>query len=371
MPTAAPAGTTELREAVLGAWRTLRARRKDAESKGVLAGGELAQAERRYDTLCRDYILHRVAEGLGPDPEVIDRERFEEILYQRAAPGRFARHVRDTKPSCLSRDTMTRMLASATELGPLLEAVRSVSGPRDAFDQHTPLRRHMRAWAEQTASDPFVRQCLEEIAAHVDELSKAVDDATTLLNNLRMRYERKHGGADRLAVERDEDGRLDVVARTGWDALEEHNTGDAGEVMASVAAAELAGSWLDRAAKDLNRELSRFFAELIPRQFALLAHLPRKKRKERTGGVRLSAALAARLVDAAETTDFVADPELKLGFERQKLPRWFRLLATRKGYRRVRDVLHGRKVQNASTVIFRRRGPAPRPEDGPDDDEKE
>ncbi len=353
-----PLTTSELRQEVLAAWQTLRRLRDASTSKGVIAGGELAEAEKKYEELARQYATHRIIHNKGPDPQVLDGETFEDVLYSMAAPGRFAKHIPKTKTSCLTRSTMTTVLTSGTKLSGILKALTALSAARDAFDQHTPLRRLIRRWAEQTRSDPFIGQCLQDVSAHVADFSKAIGDATSLLNNLRVTYEKENDGAARLTVERGDRGRLEVVAASAWQGAAKAGPDQVHKLYERLAAAELAAGRIEYGAKDVNRELSRFFAQLVPRYFALLSKLPRQQRKDLIGGVRLSPALAARLVEAAETTDFVADPDSELGFQRKSLPKRFRPLAEQQEYKRVRQAMHKRKVQDATTVIVRRKRPA-------------
>jgi len=355
--------TTEWRDAVLDAWHNLRRIRNAVAAKGMIAGGGLAEAEATYDTLARQYAVHRITKGLGPDPQALDRETFSDALFDMAARGKFAKHLQDSQPSRLARDTMAALLASGTDLSRLLKAVKAASPARDAFDPRTPVKELMREWAEQTAEDPFVEQCLCDIASHAAAFRRAVADTDALLNQLRMTYELEHDGAEVVAFRRGERGGLELVAVTGWETLTAACRKEAGEVYAALAGAEVAVTRMDRIAKDLNRELARFFAELIPRQFGLLSALPRGRRRELTGGIGLTPALAAKLAEAAATTDFLADPSGKLGVERQAIPRRFRPLVVQRAYQQVRDSVVGHRAHNDTTVVVRRAGPAPASED--------
>jgi len=350
--------TDELRDRVQTAWQSLRRQRSRSESKGELAGGDLAATEAAYHQAVGEYARRRIARGLGPDPQVIEAEVFDDILYALAEPARFAKQVSKTRPTSLARETMTLMLSSGVTLGETLAAARSATARRDSFGQTAPLKEHLRGWANRAASDPFVEACLKDVGSRQADFSRAVADADTLLNKLKVKLEREQGGAGRMAVVAGEDGGAELMATYAWDALVKASPDDAQEVFAAVAAAELAAGRIEHAAKDINRELSRFFAELVPRYFALISTLPRPRRKELTGGVRLTPALAARLVDAADGTDFVCDLDLALGFERRALPRRLRLIKNQRGYRRVHEMVAGRKVQDASTVVVRRSGPA-------------
>ena len=346
--------TSEMRRAVLEARRELRRLSNPSAATGAAAGAALEAAEAKHSMLAREYATHRITKGAGPDNEVLADETFAEVLYAMTGRGRFAKRIKKAKPSCLARDTMTAMLASAGGLAEILGALTASAAPRDAFDQHTPLRRRIRQWAEQAASDPFIDQRLREASAYLADFSAAIGETTSLLDDMRMKYERRNNGADRVFIKPGDSEKLEVVAVCAWAALAEAFPDDASKVCAKLAAAELAAARLDHAAKEINRELSRFFGELIPRLFTLMSSLPRERRRELTGGVKPTAALAARLVEAAEITDFVADTGLKLGFERKTLPKRFRALATHRGYKPIREAVVGRKVQDATTVVVRR-----------------
>jgi hypothetical protein len=352
-----PTSNSEMRDAVLKAWQTLRRLRNAADDQGVVAGGEAAAAETAYDRLCNEYATHRIVKGLGPDPEIIDRDTFAAVLSSIAEPARFAKRIGKTKPSSLARETMTRALSTGTSIANVLTAATSGAGPRDTFDQLTELRQALRAWADHTADDPYIGQCLKDVASHAAEFNKAVDDATTLLNRLRTKYEQSQNGADELVLQRNEHGKLQVAAVSEWDAMARSFPDDANEVYAGVAAAESAAAWIDHAAQDINRELALYFAELAPRYLKLLTTLPRARRKELTGGVRPTPGLAALFAETARSTDFIVDPATQLGFERRKLPKRFRVFASQPGYARVRDLIVGRKAQSASTVVVRRSTP--------------
>jgi len=337
-----------LRGALLGAWQSLRSARNDAVARGVVAGGELAAAEAKYKDLAGRYVTQRLVEGLGPDPELIDRDTFDATVLAAAEPGSFARKIRKQPASCLDRDTMAAMLASGPRLGELLDAA---ARPADAFDQQARLRQLMRTWAEGTLSDPFVSQCLQDVSERLAGFAGAVGNAVALLNELRMKYELEHRGAERVALARNADGKLELVAANPWAAIEKAFPADADQVYANTAVAELEAGRIEHAAGDINRELARFFAELIPRAFALTSKLPRPQRRERTGGTRLTPARAAALVEAAQATDFVADTGSKLGFARKPLPRRLRMLTSEPRYQRVRRIVEAQKVQDAGTVV--------------------
>ncbi len=347
-----------LRGELLAAWEELRRQRRAAESKGVIAGGDLAAAEARYDKLARRYAAARISDGLGPDPEVLDRETFDSVLAEMTNPERFAKRIPETKASALSPETRAAVLASGIKVAELLRALSAPSSFHDVFDQATPLRKLIRQWAGGTISDPFIHRRLIDVSKSQVQFERATADIDLLLHNLRIRYEAERdpsiGPAERLTVERDAGGGLNIVATVSWESLARAFPVEVDDVYASVATAEIAAERIDRAADEVNRELGRFFAELVPMSFALLSRLPRRNRRERTGGVRLSPALAARLVEAAQATDFVADPASPVGFERKFLPPRFRLLTTQRGYRRVRELMVGRKKQDDTTVVVRR-----------------
>lgn len=350
-----------LRGALLGAWQSLRSARNDAVAKGVVAGGELAVAETKYQDLARQYVTHRLAEGLGPDPELIDRDTFATTVLSATEPGSFARKIETQPASCLDQDTMAAVLASGPQLGDLLDAAAGASRPADAFDQQARLRRLLRTWAEGTLSDPFISQCLQDVSERLAGFAKAVDNATALLNELRMKYELEHRGAERIALARNTAGKLELIAANSWSSIEKAFPADADQVYANTAVAELEAGRIEHAAKDLNRELARFFTELIPRVFALTSKLPRPQRRERTGGARLTPARAAALVEAAQATDFVADTGSRLGFARKPLPKRLRILTSEPRYQRIRRIVEAQKVQDASTVVVHCPTPTPYP----------
>ncbi|MFW6108161.1 MAG: hypothetical protein ACOC70_03055 [bacterium] len=76
-----------------------------------------------------------------------------------------------------------------------------------------------------------------------------------------------------------------------------------------------------------------------------------------TGGVRPTPGLAGRLVAAANSTDFTAEPDTRLGFEARHIPARVRPLTRLPGYRSVRETVFGRQAKDASTVVVRRQPP--------------
>jgi len=350
-----------LRGALLGAWQSLRSARNDAAARGVVSDGKLAAAETKYKDLAGRYAILRVYEGLGPDPELIDRDTFAATVLSVAEPGPFARKIKKQPGSCLDRDTMAAMLASGPRLGELLEAAAGASRRADAFDQQARLRQLIRTWAEGTLSDPFISQCLQDVSERLAGFARAVDNAAALLNELMMKYELEHRGAERVALTRNAAGKLELVAANSWAASETAFPADADQVYANTAVAELEAGRIEHAAGDINRELARFFTELIPRAFALTSKLPRPQRRERTGGARLTPARAAALVEAAQTTDFVAEAGSKLGFARKPLPKRLRMLTSEPRYQRIRRIVEAQKVQDASTVVVHCPTPTPYP----------
>jgi hypothetical protein len=351
--TKATESTSELREAVLKAWQNLRRLRSAARDQGVEAGGDLSQAERAYEQLCRDYATYRIVKGLGPDPEVLDGETFESVLASFSNPGRRAKTTDTPCPSNLARETMTRMLSCGIGIADVLGAADQASESQEAFNPFTELRQALRRWADHTLGDPYIDRCLESAAAHTAEFNKAVDDARQLLNRMRAKYEETRNGADELIIQRNSHGKLQLSAVFEWDAMARMFPDDANEVYACVAVADLAARKIDHLADSLNRNLALFFSELIPRYLKLLRKLPVERRKELTGGVRPTSALAARLVATATATDFAVDTATRMGFGRRKLPKPLRLFSTQTGYERVRDLIAGRKTQDASTVVVR------------------
>lgn len=284
------------------------------------------------------------------------REALDEILDP-AEPCPFAKHIEHTKTSCLAREVMEAMLASGPDLGEILRAVIAARAT-DAFGQFAPQRQLIRRWAEQAAADPFISRCLEAAAEHKADFLRGVEDATAQLNNLRLKFEIENRGAQKVAAKRGIDGKVEVIATNSWAAIATAFPADAKEVHVNIAIAELAAGRIRHAATDINRELALFFGELVPKAFSLLARLPRRELRKRVGRIRLSAALAATLVDAAQTTDFVADSTSKLGFKRQSLPKRLRLLATLPEHAKVRELIVARRIQTARTVVVEPRAPS-------------
>ena len=88
------AETTDLRDAVLEARQSIRHLR----TRDTSDAGELAEAKERYKTLAREYAALRIAEGLAPEPEVVDRATLEEVLDTMSRPDPFATKIKKTKP---------------------------------------------------------------------------------------------------------------------------------------------------------------------------------------------------------------------------------------------------------------------------------
>jgi len=352
------ATTSELREAVLAAYQTVQRLQAASDKKAVIGGDALTKAEAAYRGLAREYAVHRIANGSGIDPEVLDRETFNEVLYAMASPGRFGRRAGKKRSSSLSRDTMTSMLTPRFDIGDILKTLRTSSEGQILFDQQTPIRRLIRRWAEHTASDPFIDRRLREVSVRDADFTTAIKDADSMLDEIRRRYEAEHG-TERLGVKRDAKNELQVIATVRWGALAEAYPEDSDEVHTSLANAEMVARQIQKTAKEINQELSLFFRELVPRYFGLLLNVPRKKRQELTGGVRPTPALAAKLLDATDVTDFVADTDLKLGFEERTIPTRFRPLIAQSRYQKVREVTVGQRARDASTVVIRRAPSAP------------
>ncbi len=267
-----------------------------------------------------------------------------------APPGSFTRQVRHEKASCLAGETMAAMLAAAADLGEIIRTVLSAQAT-DAFSQFATHRRLIREWAGHTTGDPFIGRCLEAKAEHRADFERAVDDATSQLDDLRLKYEIENRGAHKLAIERGDDGRIELIATTSWADMAKEYPAEAKDVHTNIAIAELAAGRIRHAAGDINRELSLFFAELVPKAFELLAGLPQPKRRKLIGKTKLTPALAASVVEAAQTTDFVADPAAKLGFKRAALPKRFRLLTALPEHEEVRELIVARRIQTARTVV--------------------
>lgn len=268
----------------------------------------------------------------------------------KAPPGQFARQVKHEKASCLAGETMAAMLTAAADLGEIIRTVRSAPAT-DTFNQFATHRRLIREWAGHTAADPFITRCLDAEAEHRADFEKAIDDATTQLDNLRLKYEIENRGAHKLAIERGDDGRVELIATTSWPAMAREYPAEAKDVHSNIAIAELAAGRIRHAAGDINRELALFFAELVPKAFELLAGLPQEKRRELIGKTKLTPALAASVVEAAQTTDFIADPAAKLGVKRAALPKRFRLLTALPEHKEVLELIVARRIQTARTVV--------------------
>jgi hypothetical protein len=349
---AAPQETIDrMRQAVLDAWETLRRQQSVDESRGILAGGDGSAAQRRYEQLLREYAEHRILHGFGPDPKAIDERSFNRVLDDLCDPTRMGRRLPITKPTALRHATLAELLASGPSLAALLPNVRG-SDNELAFDQQAPVRQALRSLAEWTLHDPFVKERLALARRHAADFSRHVEETDTFLNAMRMSYEAERGGAERIAITRGERGRVEIVATNSWQAMVEAAPDQAHRVFRAVAGVELSAKWLDQVGRELNREWVRFIAAFIPRYFTLLERLPRPRRTDLTGGVRPTPRLAERVVNAAETTDFVAEPERDIGFERTTLPRRFRPFTRDAAYREIRKDVFGRKVKNASTAML-------------------
>ena len=275
-------------------------------------------------------------------------EDVEGVIH--APPGPFARQVKHEKASCLAGETMAAMLAGAAGLGEIIRTVLSAQAA-DAFSQFATHRRLIREWAGRTAGDPFIARCLEAEAEHRADFDRAIDDATTQLDNLRLKYELENRGAHKLAIERGDDGRIELIATTSWSAMAKEYPAEAKDVHTNLAIAELAAGRIRHAAGDINRELALFLAELVPKAFELLAGLSEPMRRELIGKTKLTPALAATVVEAAQTTDFVADPAEKLGSKRATLPKRLRLLTALPEHEEVRELIVARRIQTARTVV--------------------
>jgi len=307
---------------------------------------EHVEPDENIETGDKTPTAESAAPSAGAD---VDREALDEMLDS-TAPLPFAKHIDHTKASCLARETMKTMLTSGPDLAGSLRAVIEARAT-DAFGQFAPHRQMMRRWAGRAAADPFISRCLQAAAEHKADFLRAVEEATAQLNSLRLKFEIENRGARKLAVERGSDGKVEVIATSSWAAIAKAFPADAKEVHVNIAIAELAAGRIRHAATDINRELALFFGELVPKAFGLLARLPRRELRERVGRIKLTAALAATLVDAAQTTDFVADPASKLGFKRLSLPKRFRLLATLPEHAKVRELIVARRIQTARTVV--------------------
>ncbi len=295
-----------------------------------------------------------------PRPSLLDevgRAALDEVIdSSRCRP--FDRGIPHDQASCLARETTIAALADAPDPRELIDAVAS-AGAVDAFDQFAAHRRLLRDWAERAAADPFIERCLAAAVEHRADFTKAIGDADRQLDEIRIKHALERRGSGNVAVRRNDDGRLEVVAAEPWAELAKAFPADAKEIHANVAVAELAVGRVRHAASDINRELALFFAELVPQLFCLLERLPRSARRERVGRARLTSGLAATVVEAAQTTDFVADPNLKLGVRRPSLPRRLRLLTTLPEHADVRELIAARRVQTARTVEA---GPSDKPD---------
>ncbi len=278
-----------------------------------------------------------------------------------APPGAFARQVKHEKASCLAGETMAAMLAAAADLGEIIRAVRSAPAT-DTFNQFAARRRLIRKWAGHAAGDPFITRCLDAEAEHRADFERAIDDASTQLDNLRLKYEIENRGAHKLAIERGDDGRIELIATTSWPAMAKEYPVEAKDIHTNIAIAELAAGRIRHAAGDINRELVLFFAELVPKAFELLAGRPQAKRRELIGKTKLTPALAASIVEMAQATDFIADPAAKLGVKRAALPRRFRLLTALPEHKEVLELIVARRIQTARTVIVEPSQPNPESE---------
>lgn len=267
-----------------------------------------------------------------------------------APPGPFAKQIKHEKASCLAGETFAAMLAAAADVGEIIQAVLSAQAI-DSFDQFAAHRRLIREWAERTADDPFIARCLQAANEHHADFVRAVEDATAQIDSLRLKYEIENRGAHELTVTRGDDGRIELTATTSWPAMAKEHPADAKDVHANLAIAELAAGRIRHAAGDINRELSLFFAELVPKAFDLLARLPGAKLRGLIGRAKLTPALAATVVEAAQTTDFVANPARTLGFKRASLPKRFRLLTSLPEHEAVRELIVARRIQTARTVV--------------------
>ncbi|MFW6159075.1 MAG: hypothetical protein ACOC8E_06945, partial [Planctomycetota bacterium] len=254
-----PVTTSELRARLLGERKNLNRLRRTADRDDP----QRHDAEEQYKELALGYARHRIERGAGPDPEALDPELFRDALYELAEPGRFAKEVESPRPSTLSRETMTDMLSAGSPLDELMPALKAPADPWEVFDQRAPLRRHLRRWAEQTADDRFVRECLDQIAGYADDFDAALAEVDGRLEEVRAAYDASRGGADRTAVRVGPRGRPEIVAADDWAAAAETSPDLARDLLTALASAELAADRIRQTAAEMNRELARFFAELV------------------------------------------------------------------------------------------------------------
>ncbi len=342
--------TSEMRAELLAERKQLNRLRRKAEPDDP----ERNQAEEQYKERAVRYARHRIERGAGPDSSVLDPAIFRECLYQLAKPGRFAGADYAPGSSPLARETLTEMLSTPHPIEDLLSVVRDRSDPWQVFDQHAPARRLLRRWAEQTAEDPFVEECLAQIAKYADQFDRSLVNVDGRLDDIRTAYERTRGRADRTCAQRLDDGRIEIVAADDWAAVAADLPEMAEGLYTRLASVEQAGDRIGRTVGSLNQALSQFFAELIPRYFALLVRLPAEQRKKLTGGIRPTPTLAGKAVAIAASTDYTAEPEMQLGVRQVRLPARIEPLARLPAYRKVRDTVIDREAKHASTVVVRR-----------------
>lgn len=314
-------------------------------------GDQCAQFQTAFDKLARQYAQERAKQNLGPEPELVPADLFDAAILALTEPGSFSRKI-EIEETKIERATLVKMLCAGCALDGILKSLKDTADTSELFDQHTPLKRQIRRWAEQARRDPYIDLLYQEGTGQAAVFGRAINSTYAALDTVRIKYERENAKPHKITIERrSETGALMMFCPIMWKDLSEQFEKETNEIFAHLAAAALASERIEQICAEINREVAAFFGELIPRYFKLISEMPSEKRKEITGGISLSASLAHELYSAANSTDFtMADTELKL--ERRRLPARLKLLVKQKGFKDARLKVAGSKMQDKSTVIF-------------------
>jgi len=316
------------------------------------ARADLKRCANALEALKRDYARFRLRQAVGHDPAHIDAELFDDVLLATTTSGLTRREPRGPYEGRIGFDTFRTLLLADLPLGQVAgneAAERKGDAAVDFLQEETGTKGILRRWAAMTQSDAYVSDILQSAAAAAARFGKYLTQFTQGLDSLRINYELKQRGVDRLAFAC-EGTRPTLEAANYWDNIEQVCSEEVRHLLAQFHGVEQARQELRQLREELNTELRSFMACFVPRYITYVTRQTRA-RQHSLGLGRFSARrLCQYLLEQIERTDFLLPRGSTMETAVPRVPANIVAFRKTKSFQRYKKALQHAAMADASTI---------------------
>lgn len=271
------------------------------------ARADLERAEKELKALKRDYARFRLAHALGPDPLHVEDAIFNEAILAATNSRLCRRETRSPMDGPIGFDAFRTLLLADLHLGQMVEneaADRRSAVSFEPLQEQTSTKNILRRWAAMVAGDPYVANILRCAAEATRRFRESLAAFMRGLEGLRIGYEMKKHGVDRLSFTLD--GRRAAIQATSyWENVEQACPAEAAELLGHFYALDQAREELKRLRDELNGELRAFMRCFFPRFLGYVLSQDKTRQQELGLGRANARRLCNYVLEQIDRTDFL------------------------------------------------------------------